>query len=306
MKAYRQSSAYHADVSPARLFASVPLAIDPFPLALVVTGALMHAGWNVIAKRGHDGLVAMALMKLPNMAIALAVLAFAGLPGGEAWPYIVGSTMVNYLYFFFLINAYRVGDLSVAYPVARGSAPLLVLLLSLTVMGEVPSAAALVGVIVISAGIFVIGMQPRATRQHYMAMLWAGGVGLCIAVYTVSDGLGARISGNPVGYVALLNILTGIAVCGMAAWRRGPAFKAALRADWKNGVVGGALMLTAYMCIVYALTLAPVAHVAALRETSVVFAAILGTIVLREPFGAQRVTASVVVAAGIAILVLLG
>jgi drug/metabolite transporter (DMT)-like permease len=270
---------------------------------LVLLSALMHAGWNLIAKLGSDGLVAMAIIKAPNLLIAAAVLAVVGLPAPASWPYLLGSTFVNCLYFYFLINAYRVGDLSLAYPVARGTAPLLVLLLSMAFAGEVPTASAFVGVTVICMGIFIAGAQRKATRQHYATLLWAGGVGFCIAMYTVSDGIGARLSGNPVGYVAVLNIFTGIAVCGTAAWTRGPALAQAMRSHWKKGLFGGMMMLASYTIVVYALTLAPMAHVAALRESSVIFAAILGALFLREPFGRQRLAAAVAVAAGIGILV---
>jgi drug/metabolite transporter (DMT)-like permease len=264
----------------------------------------MHAGWNLLGKRGHDGLVAMALIKAPNIVMALGVLAIMGLPAAAAWPWLLASTVVNSLYFYFLINAYKVGDLSLAYPVSRGMAPLLVLLLSLALAGEVPSAAAVVGVVMICLGIFALAARRGATRQHNLTLAWATGVGLCIAAYTVTDGIGARISGNPIAYVAVLNIFTGVGLVTLAAWRRGPALAQALRTDWLNGVIGGALMLGAYSIVVYALTRAPMAQVAALRESSVIFAAILGAIFLREPFGGRRIAASVAVAMGIAILAL--
>ena len=282
------------------------MTLDPLAFGLVMLSALMHAGWNAIAKRGHDGLVAMALIKAPNLAISLIVLAVAGLPDPAGWPYLMASTGVNLLYFYFLLNAYRAGDLSVAYPVARGVAPLLVLLFSFLFLHEVPTGGAIAGVLVISFGIFLIATQRRATRQHYHAMLWAGGVGLCISIYTIIDGTGARAGGNPVGYVAVLNIFTGIAICGAAMRRRRAALAAALRADWLNGLIGGTMMLASYTLVVYALTIAPMAPVAALRETSVVFAAIIGTMMFREPFGGRRVLAAVAVAAGIGILVALG
>ena len=264
----------------------------------------MHAGWNLLAKRGHDGLVAMALIKAPNMVMAAAILAYMGLPAAASWPWLLASTVVNSLYFYFLINAYRVGDLSLAYPVSRGMAPLLVLLLSLGLAGEVPSLTAATGVLLICLGIFVLAARRGASRQHNLTLAWATGVGLCIASYTVTDGIGARASGNPIAYVAVLNICTGIGLVSVAAWKRGPALAQALRTDWLNGVVGGALMLGAYTIVVYALTKAPMAQVAALREASVIFAAILGAIFLREPFGGRRIAASAAVAAGIAILAL--
>lgn len=282
------------------------MTLEPLPLVLVLAAAVMHAGWNLIAKLGSDRLVAMAVIKAPNMLLSLAILAFVGLPAPESWPYLLASWGVNSLYFYFLIKAYH-GDLSLAYPVARGVAPLFVLMLSALVAGEVPTPTGFAGVVLISIAILALAARRNATRQHYATLLWAGGVGLTIAFYTVIDGLGARRSGNSIGYVAVLNILTAIVVCGTAVATRGPrVLAAALRSHWKNGLLGGTLMLLAYMIVVYALTLAPMAQIAALRESSVIFAAILGVIFLREPFGARRIAASAFVAAGIVLLALGG
>ena len=263
----------------------------------------MHAGWNLISKRGRDGLIAMALIKLPNLLISLAILAAMGLPAEASWPFIAASTAMNWLYFYFLLNAYRVGDLSLAYPVARGVAPLLLLGLSAAIAAEVPSFAALAGVVVTCLGILALA-QSRSASHHGATLAWAGGVGLCISIYTLFDGMGGRLSGNPVAYVAVLNVFTGTAVCGIAALRRPAAFREALRTDWANGLLGGAMMLGAYTIAVYAMTLAPLAQVAALRESSVVFAAIFGAIFLKEPFGAKRIAAACAVTAGIVILAL--
>ncbi|MEO5694583.1 MAG: EamA family transporter, partial [Usitatibacter sp.] len=131
---------------------------------MVLLSALMHAGWNLLAKRGHDGLVAMALIKVPNIAMAAGILLYMGLPSAASWPYILASTTVNCLYFYFLINAYRVGDLSLAYPVSRGMAPLLVLLLSLVLASEVPSVSASAGVLLICLGIFALAARRNASR----------------------------------------------------------------------------------------------------------------------------------------------
>ena len=280
--------------------------LEPLAFGLVLVSALMHAGWNLIAKLGSDRLVAMALMKAPNMVVSATALAIVGLPAGPSWPYVLASASVNCLYFYFLINAYRVGDLSLAYPVSRGLAPLMVLALSAVAASELPTLQGVLGVALISAGIVTVAARRGATRKHYATLLWAGGVAVTIAVYTVIDGLGGRLSGNAVGYVAVLNILTGIAVCGTAVVRRGQVLGTALRQHWRNGLAGGTLMLGAYMIVVHAMTLAPMAQVAALRETSVIFAALLGVIFLREPFGARRVVSSAVVAVGIALLALGG
>lgn len=278
--------------------------MDPLPFALVLVSAVMHAGWNLIAKRGRDGLVAMAMIKVPNILIATCVIAVMGWPALDAWPYVLASAAVNCLYFLCLINAYRVGDLGVAYPVSRGLAPILVLLLSLAWVREVPSAGTAIGVLVIGAGIVALASQRNPGKPQRATLLWASGVSVCIATYTVTDGVGARLSGNPIAYVALLNILTGIVLISVALRKKREELAAALREDWKTAFAGAAMMLGAYTIVVFALTLAPMAQVAALRECSVIFAAILGTMFLHEPFGARRIAAAVVVAGGIAILVL--
>lgn len=278
--------------------------MDPLPFALVLVSAVMHAGWNLIAKRGRDGLVAMAMIKVPNILIATCVIAVMGWPALDAWPYVLASAAVNCLYFLCLINAYRVGDLGVAYPVSRGLAPILVLLLSLAWVREVPSAGTAIGVLVIGAGIVALASQRNPGKPQRATLLWASGVSVCIATYTVTDGVGARLSGNPIAYVALLNILTGIVLISVALRKKREELAAALREDWKTAFAGAAMMLGAYTIVVFALTLAPMAQVAALRECSVIFAAILGTMFLHEPFGARRIAAAVVVAGGIAILVM--
>jgi drug/metabolite transporter (DMT)-like permease len=278
--------------------------VDPLPFVLVLVSALMHAGWNLIAKRGRDGLVAMAMIKVPNILIATVVIAVMGWPALESWPYVLASACVNCLYFLCLINAYRVGDLGVAYPVSRGLAPILVLLLSLAWAREVPSAGTVVGVLVVGAGIVALAAQRDPTKRHGSTLLWASGVSACIATYTVTDGIGARVSGNPIAYVAVLNILTGAVLLSVALRSKRVELGNALREDWKSALLGGAMMLGSYTIVVFALTLAPMAQVAALRECSVIFAALLGTLFLHEPFGARRIAAAVVVAAGIGILVM--
>lgn len=278
--------------------------LEPAAFFLVLLSAAMHAGWNLIAKLGDDRLLAIAVIKAPNIVLSVALLAWAGWPAREGWPFLAASAAINTFYFHFLIRAYQSGDLSVAYPVARGLAPLLVMVLSAVVMQEIPSAGGVVGVLVISGALLALaatgGIDP--TGRHRTTMLWASAVGLTIAAYTVVDGLGGRASGNVIGYVAALNIVTGLWVCGAALAQRPVAFVHALRKRWRRGVVGGTMMLLAYLIVVYAMTLAQMAQVAALRETSVIFAALLGTVFLREPLGRRRVAIAAVVAGGIALI----
>lgn len=279
------------------------MTMDATVVFLVLLSALMHAAWNAMVRSGADTLIALFLVKGPTMFVAAAVLAVVGLPSLESWPYLLASTAITAAYFYFLTNAYRVGDLSVGYPVARGVAPVVVLLLSAAFVGERPTVSGLLGVAIISLGVLILAWRSDARGPKPAAIFWAIGVGLTIAAYTVSDGLGGRASGNPIGYAAVLNIMTGIVLCGAVVFLRGaePAF-ASLR-QWKTGLAGGVLMFGAYAVVIYALSLAPIAGVAALRETGVIFAAIIGTLVLKEPLGARRIVASVVVAAGVVLLV---
>lgn len=280
------------------------MTLDVATVALVLLSALMHAGWNALVKTGEDSLMALFLVKAPTMAVAAVVLGVVGLPAISSWPYLLASTAITAGYFFFLANAYRVGDLSVVYPIARGVAPVLVLVPSMLLVGERPTASGLGGIAMVSLGILVLAWRSDARGGHLAAIAWAVGVGFFIAGYTVSDGIGGRISGNPVGYAAVLNIMTGIVLCTAVLFLRGGGAAVAALQQWKIGLAGGVLMFGAYAIIIFALSRAPIAAVAALRETGVIFAVIIGAAVLNEPFGRRHIAAAMVVTAGVALLVL--
>ena len=282
------------------------MTFDPFVVGLVLLAALMHASWNAIVKTGGDGLLMFVLFKAPTMAIGAVVLAVVGLPNAASIPYAIGSAASFSAYCFLLIWAYRVGDFNFVYPVARGSAPLGVALLSGLLLGERLSGPGLGGILVISAGIAVLAYHPRTIARHIPDLLRALGVGLCIAVYTLFDGVGARISGNVLGYTAMMSIFSGVPLMAAAFFMRGGATIDFLRREWKTGVIGGVMMFTAYAIVIYALTLSQMAQVAALRETSVIFAAVIGTLILKEPLGVKRIFAATVVAGGIILVALSG
>ncbi|MEX0694297.1 MAG: EamA family transporter [Rhodospirillales bacterium] len=279
------------------------MVIDTHVVLLVLLAAMMHATWNALVRSGTDTLMSLFVVKAPTILVAAGVLMVTGLPEAESYPYLCMSAAINCGYFYFLIKAYSVGDLSVCYPIARGVAPMIVLLLSVSVLGETPPPSAYAGVAVISFGILVLAWRRDRSLPKPAGMAWALALGLTIAGYTLTDGIGARLSANPFGYTAVLNILTGILLCAAVVYLRGRTASFASLAQWKTGLGGGTLMFGAYALVIYALTLAPVASIAALRETGVIFAAIIGTLVLKEPLGIRRVIASVFVAAGVAILV---
>lgn len=280
------------------------MSIDFSVLLLVLLSAVMHAAWNALVRSGDDTLISLFLVKAPTMLVAAGVLLVTGLPAMESVPFMMFSTMVTAGYFYFLTNAYKVGDLSVCYPVARGVAPVSVLLLSVFVFDEVATLSAYVGVAIVSFGVLILAWRSNKAFANRKGLAWAAGVGLTIAGYTVSDGAGARISSNPIGYTAMHSIMTGIVLCTAVIYLRGYAAAIGSLRYWQKGLAGGTLMFSAYAIVVYALTLAPVPTVAALRETGVIFAAFIGTVILKEPLGKRRVLASVFVALGVAILVL--
>lgn len=280
------------------------MTIDASVLLLVLLAAIMHATWNAFVRSGSDTLLSLFSVKALTILIAAGMLLVTGLPAVESAPYLVLSAAINGLYFYCLAKAYSSGDLSICYPIARGVAPVAVLLLSMLALGEVLPLPAYAGVAVISVGIILLAWRRDKALPPPAGIAWALAVGLAIAGYTMTDSVGARLSNNPVGYTAVLNVLTGILLCTVVVFLRGRRAALASLANWKIGLVGGTLMFGAYALVVYALTRAPVASVAALRETSVIFAAVIGTLVLKEPLGVQRVIASVFVAAGVAILVI--
>ncbi len=280
------------------------MTLEPYVIGLVLFAAVLHAGWNAIVKTGGDGLSMLVLVKAPTMVIAAAVLVVVGLPSAGSVPYAIGSAAGFTAYSFLLIRAYRLGDLNFIYPVARGSAPLGVALLSLVLLGERPSGLSLVGILVISAAIAALAYDSRGFARHIPDLLNAVSVGFCIAVYTLFDGVGARISDNVLGYTALMNLFSGIPLMTFAFSTRGKEMGDFLRREWKVGVAGGAMMFSAYAIVIYALTVSQMTQVAALRETSVIFAALIGTLILHEPLGVKRIFASAGVAAGIILVAL--
>ncbi len=282
------------------------MTFEPFVLGLVLLAALMHAVWNTIVKTGGDGLSMFVLIKAPTMIIAALVLAVVGLPNAASVPYAIGSAAGFTGYCFLLIWAYRVGDLNFVYPVARGSAPLGVALLSALLLGEYLSGMGLGGVLIISAGIAALAYHPQSLARHIPDLLRAVSVGLCIAIYTLFDGVGARISENVLGYTAMMNIFSGIPLIIAAFFMRGREMARFLRREWKVGILGGVMMFTGYAIVIYAMTLTQLTNVAALRETSVIFAAVIGTLILKEPLGAKRIFAAVIVAVGIILVALSG
>lgn len=273
-------------------------------VTLAVLGAgLLHAGWNALLKSagGGDPLLDTATVVAGSTTCSLVALPFMPLPETGAWPFIAASTAIHFGYYLTLAQAYRTGDLSFAYPLMRGSAPLIVTVLGAVFLRELPAAHVIAGIALISIGIIGIAF---ARREHHppAAAYWAFANAAIIAVYTLVDGAGARASGNAFGYVLWLTFIEGIVFLGWILGRRGAPAIAYVRNQWRRGLTGGFCSVAAYGIVLWAMTRAPIAAVSALRETSVIFAALIGALWLKEGFGLARLAGAATVVIGVATL----
>lgn len=274
------------------------------PVTLAMLGAaLLHAGWNALLKSSPDKALENVALAASRGVIALAIVPWLPLPAPASWPWIAASVVVHIAYFWALAGAYRWGDLSFTYPIMRGGAPALVALAGVAIFGEILPGAQFSAVALICAGIFGFASaargEPAAARR---ALLFALGNALVIATYTMIDARGVRISGAPVSYAMwffIANSVVQVAI-GLADRRREvPAY---LARHWVRAALGGAFTLGSYGIALWAMSQAPVALVAALREVSVIFAAVLGALFLGERFTRRRLLATGTVLAGLALL----
>jgi drug/metabolite transporter (DMT)-like permease len=271
--------------------------------AAVLAAALLHATWNALIKASRDIVFDTALVVAAAALIAALAIPWLPAPAVPSWPYLAASAVVHQAYFALLAAAYRRGDLSFAYPLMRGLPPLLVALGGLVLLPDPRSAWLWSGIGAISLGVIWIGgLHPRLLVTRARSAAFAVGNAVVIAGYTLIDGLGVRLSGNSASYGLWLFFLTAWPYVGIALWSRRAALGAHLRRQWWRGLLGGTLTIAAYLIALWAMTRAPIAAVAALRETSVIFAAAIGAWLLKEPFGRHRVAGACLVVAGIALL----
>lgn len=280
-----------------------------WPVVLaVLCGAMLHASWNALIKSGNDKAVDTALVHVLGALVALPVALWVGPPPANAWPYIAMSLLIHIGYYIALVGAYQHGELGLTYPIMRGFAPLLVALSSTALIGEVPSAAAWLGIVGIALGVGLVGLaHPGEALHHRKALAFAFANAAIIALYTVVDGRGVRASvmdnHGAARYVMMLFVLDGIAYPLLVWVRRSATQRAEIvayaRRRWPVAALGGSASIGSYAIALWAMTRAPIASVAALRETSVLFAALLGTVLLKERFGVQRAIGTLVVVAGV-------
>lgn len=275
-------------------------------ILLVLAAAFLHASWNALVKTSSDRLLVISSVAFAQSTAGALALSFFPAPNPASWPAIGFSTLFHYLYYLSLNQAYRFGDLSQVYPIARGLAPVLVALGGMVFGGELLTFQSLLGVLVTSLGIASLALfQSHAVKENPQGLFWALGTGAIIAGYTVADGVGVRASGSPFGYIAWLFFLE-FPIVIFALYRRRGRLVTSWAANWKHSLGTGLSSLFAYAFVIYAVMYAPMAAVSAVRETSVIMAALIGTLILGERPWQQRVLAAAVVAGGVALITTTG
>ncbi|MDQ0581571.1 EamA family transporter [Streptomyces rishiriensis] len=277
--------------------------MTPLVTAAVLCAAFAHAGWNAIAHRITDKLVGFALIAGGGMLIGLALVPFVAFPATRAWPYLLSSALIHIAYYALLMRSFRLGDFGQAYPIARGSAPLVVTVLAAVFAHEVPDGWAAAGVALSCAGLTGVALWGlRGRRPNWAAIGAALATGLTIAAYTVVDGLGVRASGSSLGYIAWLMAVQGVVIPAYAVHRRRGRTLAVLRPYAAVGLLGSALSVLAYALVLWAQTRAELAPIAALRESSVIVGAAIGALFFKERFGVPRLVAAGLLVVGIGLM----
>ena len=265
----------------------------------VMLAALLHAGWNAIVKTSVSKQTSMFLLSVGHALIGVAVVATQPVPAPEVWPWLLASGLIHMAYQLFLAYAYEQGDLSRVYPIARGTAPMLVLVISLLFLSDQLDGNELWGILVLGAGIVLMAHGVLKNGESRRLLPFALGSALATAGYTLADGLGARVSGTPIVYVGWLMILSALFFTPAVVALKG---RTVLRADWRAwwvGMVAAAASFGAYAIAVWAMTVAPIALVGALRETSILFAVLIGWLFFGDRMDRGKIIAAALILAGV-------
>jgi drug/metabolite transporter (DMT)-like permease len=268
---------------------------------VVLLAALLHAGWNAVAHAVSDRQVGFFLLNVAVAAVAIPFLPFVGLPAAAAWPFLVGSVVLHAAYNLLLLRSYQLGDFGQTYPLARGTAPLVVAVVGVTLVGQPLGVREAFGVLTVSAGLLVLVLgrgQLRAARPAVAAALLTG---LTIASYTVLDGVGVRRADTTAGYIAWLFALQGPLIAVLVAGRRRGIVRAS-RPLLLPGLASGLVSLVAYGLVIWAQSQGTLATVASLREVSIVFGALIGATFFHERLGPVRVLGAAIVLTGVVLL----
>ena len=280
--------------------------MTPTITLLVLLAALLHASWNAIAKSGGSPQYSIASFRLVSALVCLPLVFYLPIPLKDSWAMLLASTAIHTLYYVTLSKSYHSGDLSQVYPLFRGLAPVLVVIGAAVFAGEWLGPGGVLGIALVSLGLISITFSGGAIGKiPPLALRWGLATSVLIAAYTIADGIGVRAAGNPYSYIAWLFVLEPIPI-GLWLLLRD-------RQGWFNYMVtspgkilaGSTAAGGAYAMVIFAMGVAPMALVSSLRETSVIFAALIGSLLFREPFGRQRIVAATLVCVGVILMKLL-
>lgn len=299
---YRCSSALPVDESPrirSRHRHVQAHAMTPFIFASIMCAAALHASWNAVLRDGSDRLWSMTLMMIAITGVTALALAFVPWPNTASWPYVIASAIIHTFYNLSLVRTYRSGDLGETYPISRGSSPVLVALGAAVFAHEALNVVSSIGVALVSCGILSLAIQSRKLRADFLPAALTTGV--LIGAYTVIDGIGVRLSGDSLAYTNSMFLLWSITMPPIFYAMRGkpPPYS---KTQTVMALSGGVISILAYGIVIWAMQYGAMGMVSALRETSVVFAAIIGRIFLKEKLSARRIASCLAIAAGAACL----
>ena len=281
----------------------IPTHLSPAVTALVLGAGVLHATWNAIASEIKEKFVAFGLIGVTEAVVAGVFLPLTGMPASRAFVFVGASAVIHVAYTYALLHSYRLGDFGRAYPLARGTSPLLVAVGAWFLADEHLAAVQIAGISIVAASLTAIVFAGgRLTRADVPATVAALLTGVTIASYTVLDGLGVRHSHNAFGYIALLFLLQGPVVAAIAGISLRQRIRTLQLTDLPAGFTAGALSLVAYGMVIWAQTHGPLALVSALRETSVITAALIATLLFQEPLGRRRLGPAIAVVAGIVLI----
>ncbi len=280
--------------------------MDSLVFTAVLFAAACHAGWNAAVKTGLDPLGSTVLITTGAGIVSLALMPFVGLPPAAAWPWVIASVVIHLFYFIGLSEAYQAGDLGQVYPLARGSAPLMTAGATTLLLGETLTALGWTGIVTLAVGVLLLSLRGgRIGAEKHLdrrAVAFALFTAVTICLYSVVDGIGGRTAGDPHPYTLAMFVGNAGIVAVYFLVRRGFAALRPLPQLWPVGLFGGGLQLLSYGIVIWAMTKAPIAPVAALRETSVLFGALLAFFLLKEPLKPARLVAALMIVCGLVLI----
>ncbi|SEE01569.1 EamA-like transporter family protein [Rhizobiales bacterium GAS188] len=270
--------------------------MTPAVIGLALFAAVLHAAWNAVLRSGADRLWSVTIMSFATTLVAIPFAVMLPLPSAPSWPYLMLSSALQVGYSVFLVYAYRYGELGQVYPIVRGSVPLLVTVGGFLLADQRPSALSLSGVVLVALGIMSLALdRPRAGAKSIVLALVTG---LFIASYITADGIGVRLSRDPRAYATWIFLIYGALMPMTFIAFRGKPRLDVLSSETLKALAGGVISLIAYVAVISALALGPLGPISALRETSVVFAVLIGRLFLGEALTLRRLAACAVVALG--------